>query len=885
MNSIPSPDSTVRDLLDETSVGRSNPCLLCNFSTDSESELSQHIEERHPEIFVEIFIEPEKLGSNAAAAEAKISGRQLMLRPVLTGFRCLVKGCDFRTTHLVPFLLDHVSDPPERCKELRRIQFKDAKNINFASADRSGPTFSCRYCMYECKRSVLLYLHVKKDHAGVTSSRATGRPRAKSRTETKKKEISEDLPSAELPSISAGNKDLHRKRKRSSGQMSSSSNSSSRALDKPDVERVSDVTNDDSDGKRRMVAEVVNAERSSPSELFNGPNSPEAPSPEKASSADLGSPTVEAMTISGESATRRVDQPSEVVADGQDDPDEASKGLQIVPQSEPQSCPVSRQDSQPTITSPFSLDPVQEIVSWSVEDISLSNRSRLAERVLQPATSSTVPASIEDITLLDSNPVQDSHQSFAHSRLEDQATEDSSTSGLPSPMETSDIPTPSFEGATKSCSFSSPEDGEDSARSLPKELEKIEGLVAPTEVPRAHPNVESQVGCLGQDLEDTDDLVEEVSDDSFCLSSPTTSRSSKCAQADVDGVFSDEAEVEDEDDGIETQHCDDDATTVWSNSGTTLGPTCSPQTQTDAGSQVCLGCDEAVEVAGSLSVELETVDLDGSDEVDLLPELSLTASYFSEPMIGNEVLEDDGGVEDFSGVIKNDVFFGSCGNDPVLDMVVNEALPDQPEEVRPWLNPESHSRYENVSAQIRNDSPAADVGSLRGHLPRRSMAGKRVHSCSCCAETSLPKKPQPRPRSKTKFANPDLAPHRLDPGVVTTQAFDVGVERSAAVSKRRSSVGVEAKKRRRRPNTLSKLLRQLPKKIEITEDFSETARTRTRLLLLRPVLSGKRCPYCLNFRTTDDPQFTKHVNECSAAPEFVGVDLDDVEQHRKVNSF
>ena len=50
------------------------------------------------------------------------------LNPVLRGHKCSVIGCDFRTTNLQPFLMDHVINPPDKCRQLRQLQFGPLPN-------------------------------------------------------------------------------------------------------------------------------------------------------------------------------------------------------------------------------------------------------------------------------------------------------------------------------------------------------------------------------------------------------------------------------------------------------------------------------------------------------------------------------------------------------------------------------------------------------------------------------------------------------------------------------------------------------------------------------------------------------------------------------------
>ena len=51
------------------------------------------------------------------------------LNPVLRGHKCSVIGCDFRTTNLQPFLMDHVINPPDKCRQLRQLQFGPVPNV------------------------------------------------------------------------------------------------------------------------------------------------------------------------------------------------------------------------------------------------------------------------------------------------------------------------------------------------------------------------------------------------------------------------------------------------------------------------------------------------------------------------------------------------------------------------------------------------------------------------------------------------------------------------------------------------------------------------------------------------------------------------------------
>ena len=51
------------------------------------------------------------------------------LNPVLRGHKCSVIGCDFRTTNLDPLLMDHVINPPDKCRQLRQLQFGPVPSV------------------------------------------------------------------------------------------------------------------------------------------------------------------------------------------------------------------------------------------------------------------------------------------------------------------------------------------------------------------------------------------------------------------------------------------------------------------------------------------------------------------------------------------------------------------------------------------------------------------------------------------------------------------------------------------------------------------------------------------------------------------------------------
>jgi hypothetical protein len=127
------------------------PCLLCNFKTSEKFDLHSHIIETHHDIFSIKTMEP--------SVPAK--PLHLELRPVLRGFKCGVVGCDFRTTHLNPFMYVHLKDPPPECRELRQAQF-EAPSKPVVSVRRR---FYCVHCKYKCKTSEKLSKHVHKRHS------------------------------------------------------------------------------------------------------------------------------------------------------------------------------------------------------------------------------------------------------------------------------------------------------------------------------------------------------------------------------------------------------------------------------------------------------------------------------------------------------------------------------------------------------------------------------------------------------------------------------------------------------------------------------------------------------------------------------------------------
>jgi hypothetical protein len=75
-----------------------------------------------------------------------------------------------RSTHVFPFLIEHVANPPASCRELRASQFKISSNVPLSN--KSESLYSCRFCSYKCKNTAYLFRHVGKYHAEKSSGRS-----------------------------------------------------------------------------------------------------------------------------------------------------------------------------------------------------------------------------------------------------------------------------------------------------------------------------------------------------------------------------------------------------------------------------------------------------------------------------------------------------------------------------------------------------------------------------------------------------------------------------------------------------------------------------------------------------------------------------------------
>ena len=150
---VPETEKEIQIISDESQ--QHFPCHLCNLKTSCGTDLHRHIVDSHSNVLQE---EPPTTPKQSKPA------KHLELRPVIRGFKCGVVGCDFRTTHLNPFMCVHINDPPARCKQLRRSQFPTASSMPSAGIVRFR-VYYCLHCNYKSASSEKLNKHTRKHSA------------------------------------------------------------------------------------------------------------------------------------------------------------------------------------------------------------------------------------------------------------------------------------------------------------------------------------------------------------------------------------------------------------------------------------------------------------------------------------------------------------------------------------------------------------------------------------------------------------------------------------------------------------------------------------------------------------------------------------------------
>jgi hypothetical protein len=232
-------------------------------------------------------------------------------------------------------------------------------------------------------------------------------------------------------------------------------------------------------------------------------------------------------------------------------------------------------------------------------------------------------------------------------------------------------------------------------------------------------------------------------------------------------------------------------------------------------------------------------------------------------------VESADGDNDDVGVIENDVCLGSADSSEDLEMSITAEADEPPA----WLNAGSRIGDENFCASflcetvngdpteladfveviVENDQAYDDHGyqyPFDGDVREQRDAGKGKRRFSSVG------KPPPPKRRKTGSSRKT--------GRVESSTSTSDVTKTKQKNRKRSNSGnanaVSASKRRRPDDgdgspertTLSTLLKQGRGKLaKKKENFSKTVRSKT-FRHLRPVLRGKKCLHCRNFKTTED---------------------------------
>ncbi len=278
--------------------------------------------------------------------------------------------------------------------------------------------------------------------------------------------------------------------------------------------------------------------------------------------------------------------------------------------------------------------------------------------------------------------------------------------------------------------------------------------------------------------------------------------------------------------------------------------------------------------------ELFRFHQNSADLLFLLPleEVSPLNTCFTTTVESADGDNDDVGVieNDDVGVIENDVCLGSADNSEEFrddNSDLEMSITAEADEPPAWLNAGSRIGDENFCASflcetvdgdpteladfveviVENDQAYDDHGyqyPFDGDVREQRDAGKGKRRFSSVG------KPPPTKRRKTGSSRKT--------GRVESSTSTSDVTKTKHKNRKRSNSGnataVSASKRRRPDDgdaspertTLSTLLKEGRGKLaKKKENFSKTVRSKT-FRHLRPVLRGKKCLHCRNFKTTED---------------------------------